>query len=258
MTRPDPIRSDALRSVPHGFLGRQGGVSSGLVAGLNVGLGADDDPAAVAENRRRAVEAVRPGASLVTLYQVHSATAVVVDAPFADDARPRADALVTDRPGLLLGILTADCAPVLFADTQAGIVGAAHAGWRGAVGGVLEATVERMVDLGANRDRIGAAIGPSIAQSSYEVDDDFRRALGDDAACFFSSGNRPDRHQFDLEGYAAARLARAGVRTIDRLGLDTYADPARFFSYRRATHAGEPTYGRQIALIATDGVPTQS
>ncbi|WP_167954412.1 peptidoglycan editing factor PgeF [Sphingomonas jejuensis] len=245
-----------LASVPHGFLGREGGVSTGLVAGLNVGLGTADDPAAVAENRRRAVAAVMPGARLVTLYQVHSADAVVVDAPFADDARPRADALVTDRPGLLLGILTADCAPVLLADVEAGVVGAAHAGWRGAAGGVVEATVARMVSLGARPDRIAAAIGPAIAQPSYEVDDAFRAnllAIGHDADRFFAPGAAPRRFQFDLEAYVAARLRAAGVGRIDALSTDTYSDPARFFSFRRATHGAEPDYGRQIALIGLTG-----
>jgi len=259
VTLPAPIRSTALAGVPHGFLGREGGVSTGVVAGLNVGLGTGDDPAAVAENRRRAVAAVRPGARLVTLYQVHSADAVIVDAPFVDDARPRADAIVSDRPDLLLGILTADCAPVLLADVAASVVGAAHAGWRGAAGGVIEATVARMADLGADPARITAAIGPCIAQASYEVDADFRAnllALGHDADRFFAAGEAPDRHQFDLEAYVAARLAAAGVRTIDRLSLDTYSTPARFFSYRRATHRGEADYGRQIALIGAQGVST--
>ena len=248
----DVIRAAALHGVAHGFLGRRGGVSTGIVAGLNVGLGADDDPAAVAENRRLATRAVLPGARLVTCYQVHSADAVTVLAPFADDLRPHADALVTDRPGLLLGILTADCAPVLLADRAAAIVGAAHAGWKGALGGVTDAMLMAMETLGADRSRIVAAVGPCIARASYEVDDAFlaRFAAADrDNDRFFASG-REGHHRFDLEAYVAHRLASAGVGTIETLGLDTYADPERFYSYRRATHRGEPSYGRQISLIA--------
>ena len=248
------IRSDALRGLSHGFLGRRGGVSAGLIAGLNVGLGADDEQDAVAENRRRAVEAVLPGAALVTVYQVHSADAVPVSGSWPQDARPRADAMATARPGLLLGIVTADCAPVLFADREAGVIGAAHAGWRGAHGGVLEATLAEMESLGARRERIVAAIGPAIAQASYEVDEDFRVQFSEADACFFAPG-RPGRWQFDLEGYAATRLERAGIGRVDRLGLDTYADEARFFSFRRATHRGEPTYGRQFSLIGLPADP---
>ncbi len=250
---PDPIRSPIL-SHPHGFLGREGGVSTGIHAGLNVGLGSDDDRAAVAENRRRAVAAIAPGAALVTPHQVHSAEAVIVTAPFPDDARPRADALVTNRPGLLLGILTADCVPILLADARAGVVGAAHAGWKGALGGIVAATVAAMASLGADPARIAAAIGPCIARASYEVDDGFRHrfAAADPANARFFLDGRPGHHQFDIAAYAAHRLAEAGVGQVNDLGLDTYADPARFFSYRRATHAGEPGYGRQIALIGLD------
>ncbi|MGZ8311482.1 MAG: peptidoglycan editing factor PgeF [Allosphingosinicella sp.] len=247
----DAIRSGLL-GVPHGFLGRRGGVSNGVCAGLNVGLGSADDRDAIAENRRRAVAAVAPAARLVTVHQVHSPTAVTATEPWPDEARPRADAVVTDRPGLALGILTADCAPVLLADAAAGIVGAAHAGWKGAFGGVLEATLEAMEALGADRARIAAAIGPAIARRSYEVDDTFCRrfAESDPANDRFFGPGRDGHHQFDLEGYIAARLAAAGVRRVEALGLDTYSDPDRFFSYRRATHRGEPDYGRQISLIA--------
>lgn len=246
----DAIRAAALDGVPHGFLGRRGGVSTGLVAGLNVGTGSQDDPDAIAENRRRAVAAVQPGAALVTVFQVHSADAVTVDAPLSE--RPRADALVTDRPGLVLGILTADCAPVLLADRDAGVIGAAHAGWKGAFAGVTESTIAAMEALGARRDRIAAAIGPCIARASYEVDDGFlaRFATADpDNERFFALG-RPGHHQFDLEAYVAWQLAAAGLRRVEMLGLDTYGDAERFFSYRRATHRGEPDYGRQISLIA--------
>jgi YfiH family protein len=253
--RPIPIRARILGDVRHAFLGREGGVSTGIHAGLNVGLGSDDDRAAIAENRRRATEAVLPGAALVTLHQVHSADAVIVDAPFADDERPRADALVTSRPGLLLGILTADCAPILFADEAAGVVGAAHAGWKGAIGGVTDATIAAMETLGADRGRIVAAIGPCIARASYEVDEGFIMRFCEvdpENERFFADG-RLGHWQFDLEGYVAARLAAAGIGRIEALGLDTYADETRFFSYRRATHRGEPGYGREISLIGLAG-----
>lgn len=242
------IRAEVLAGIPHGFLGRRGGVSQGSIAGLNVGHGADDDSEAVAENRRRAVAAVLPGAALATVYQVHSPDAVIAGAPWSYEERPRADAMVTDRPGLLLGVVTADCAPVLFADAAAGVVGAAHAGWRGAHGGVLEATIAAMERLGARAERIVAAIGPAIAQASYEVDGRFRDQFSAADDAFFASG-KPGHWQFDLEGYAAARLRAAGTGSVEPLGLDTYAEEARFFSYRRATHRGEPTYGRQFSLI---------
>jgi len=245
------VRARALEGVAHGFLGRRGGVSTGIHAGLNVGTGSQDDPAIIAENRRRATEAVLPGAKLVTVFQVHSPDAVAVIAPFEERLRPRADALVTDRPGLALGILTADCAPVLFADREAQVVGAAHAGWKGALGGVTDSILAAMEALGAKRERIHAAIGPCIARASYEVDDGFlRRFVEDDPANerFFADG-RAGHYQFDLEAYVAHRLAAAGVRTVEMLGQDTYAQPARFYSFRRATHAGESDYGRQISII---------
>ena len=245
------IRAGTLDGVAHGFLGRAGGVSTGLYAGLNVGIGSDDDAAAVAENRALATEAVLPGARLVTLYQVHSADCVTVRVPFEERLRPRADALVTDRPGLALGILTADCAPVLLADRAAGVVGAAHAGWKGALGGVTDATILAMEALGAKRERIAAAVGPCIARASYEVDEAFARAFeADDPANerFFADG-RAGHRQFDLEAYVVHRLATAGVTRVAALGLDTYGDEQRFFSFRRATHRGEPGYGRQISII---------
>lgn len=244
-------RAAVLAGLPHGFLGRRGGVSTGVVSGLNVGLGTGDEPEAVAENRRRAVAAVAPGARLATVYQVHSPDCVTVTAPWLDAERPHADALVTDRPGLLLGVVTADCAPVLLADLQAGVVGAAHAGWKGAVGGVTDATIAAMEKLGADRSRIVAAIGPCIAQRSYEVDAGFRDRFVAEAAeheRFFLSG-RPDHFQFDLEGYVAARLKSAGIGMVEPLGLDTYPAVDRFYSFRRATHRAEPDYGRQISLI---------
>jgi len=248
----DVARAEGLAAFPHGFLGRTGGVSTGVAASLNVGLGSGDDEAAVAENRRRAAQAIAPGARLVGVYQIHSATCVTVTEPWADDARPEADALVTDRPGLLLGVVTADCAPVLFADQTAGVVGAAHAGWKGALGGVTDAAVAAMVALGARPDRIAAAIGPTIAQASYEVDDAFRdRFLGHDpanAACF--APGRAAHWQFDLPAYLARRLVHAGIGAVERLGLDTYSQEARYFSFRRSTHRHEAAYGRQISAIS--------
>ena len=245
----------ALTGVPHGFLGRRGGVSTGICAGLNVGLGSSDDREAIRENRRRAIDAVQPGAELVTLHQIHSGIAVHVVGAYLDDERPHADAMVTDRPGLLLGILTADCTPVLFADLRAGVIGAAHAGWKGAIGGVVASTVAAMERLGADRSNIVAAVGPTIARKSYEVDDGFfRRFVAEDTEHerFFSSG-KPQHHQFDLEGFVVSRLAAEGLTRIEALGLDTYSEPDRFFSYRRATHLGEPDYGRQVSLIALPG-----
>jgi hypothetical protein len=246
------VRARALDGVAHGFLGRRGGVSAGVCAGLNVGLGSDDDREAIHANRRMAVEAVAPGARLVTVHQIHSPDAIRVTAPYPDEARPQADAMVTDRPGLALGILTADCAPVLLADRQAGVIGAAHAGWKGAFGGVIEAAVAEMESLGADRARIAAAVGPCIARRSYEVDDMFLRRFVEaepENEAFFSGG-REGHHQFDLEGFVLSRLAAAGLGRVEALGEDTYSQPERFFSYRRATHRNEPTYGRQISLIA--------
>lgn len=236
---------------PHGFLGRTGGVSTGLYTSLNVGLGSSDDAAPVRENRVRALNAVAPGAQLVSLHQVHSALAVEAG-DWPDSQRPEADALVTNRPGVAIGVLTADCAPLLFEDVEAGVIGAAHAGWKGALTGVIGATVDLMEKLGASRDRISAAVGPCIARRSYEVDDAFRarfEAADRENGAFFTDG-RPGHAFFDLEGYCLARLAAAGVTRAEGLGADTRADDARFFSYRRTTLAGERDYGRQISLIA--------
>ena len=247
----DVFPATALDGVAHGFFGRRGGVSKGEVAGLNTGLGSGDDKSLIAENRARAVAAVMPGSGLATAFQFHSARVVRTEAPWPDDNRPHADALVTDRPGLLLGILTADCAPVLLADSEAGVVGAAHAGWRGALDGVTDATVAAMVTLGARRERIVAAVGPCIARASYEVDSAFQeRFLAADGGNerFFTDGPKGKPH-FDLEAYVVARLAAAGIGQVEAMALDTYADPDRFYSYRRTTHRGEASYGRQISLI---------
>jgi YfiH family protein len=245
------IRAASLGRVPHGFLGRRGGVSTGILAGLNVGTGSGDDRAAIAENRRRAIEAVLPRAGLATVHQVHSAETVYVAEPWPQEARPRADAMVTDRPGLLLGILTADCAPVLLADTQAGVVGAAHAGWRGALAGITDSVIAGMEGIGARRDRIAAAIGPCIAMPSYQVDEAIRDHLleADPANDRFFSTAASDGLHFDLPAYVRHRLIGAGIDEVETIHLDTYANPDRFYSYRRATHRGEPDYGRQISLI---------
>jgi polyphenol oxidase len=247
----EAIRSPLLKGVPHGFLTRKGGASTGLYASLNCRLGSDDAPDGVRENRRRAVDAILPGAGLATLHQIHSAKVVIATAAIPDGERPEADALVTDRPDLLLGVLTADCTPVLFADIEARVIGAAHAGWKGALAGVTDATIDAMESLGAARSRIVAAIGPVIARVSYEVDEVFakRFAEADPANDRFFTPGRAGHHQFDLEAYVAARLAAAGIERVHLPGLDTYSDPDRFFSFRRSTHRGEAEYGCQLSLI---------
>ncbi|MFL6744665.1 MAG: peptidoglycan editing factor PgeF [Sphingomicrobium sp.] len=252
MTEVEVVRASSLGTIRHGFLGRRGGVSVGELAGLNVGYGSDDDRAAIAENRRRAIDAVFPDAELVTVHQVHSADTVFAERPWPQDQRPHADAMVTDRPKLLLGILTADCAPVLFADGEAGVIGAAHAGWRGALAGVTDSTIAAMERLGARRHRIAAAVGPCIAQLSYEVSDDFRRNFLEQepgSERFFAESATGKPH-FDLPAYVVHRLIAAGIEQVEALHLDTYAEPDRFYSFRRATHRGEADYGRQVSLIA--------
>jgi YfiH family protein len=246
------IRAVSLGDFPHGFLGRRGGVSTGELAGLNVGYGSGDDRALIDENRRLAIAAILASATLATVHQVHSAEVVLVVEPWPQDERPRADGMVTDRPNLLLGILTADCAPVLFADVQAGVVGAAHAGWRGALAGVTDSTIAAMERLGARRYNIHAAVGPCIGQASYEVDEAFRaRFLGQDRdnERFFERGPSGKPH-FDLEAYVVHRLIAAGIDEVEALNLDTYAAADRFYSYRRSTHLGEGDYGRQLSAIA--------
>lgn len=240
-----------LAGIAHGFFGRRGGVSTGDLASLNCGLGSNDDPALIAENRRRAADAVLPGAALTGLYQVHGNRCVTIDAASDLAARPEADALATRTPGILLGILTADCVPVLFADRDAGVVGAAHAGWKGAIAGITDATLAAMEALGADRSRIVAAIGPCIGRASYEVDAAFAaRFVADDPANerFFAAG-KPGHAMFDIAAYVAARLAAAGVATVAIGGQDTYAEADCYFSYRRACHRQENSYGRQLSVI---------
>ena len=246
----ESIRSDPL-GVPHGFFTRRGGVSTGPYASLNCSVSSQDSRDRVQQNRARAARAIEADpAGLLGLTQVHGARVIQVSAPWPAGEGPRADAMVTDRSEVALGIITADCAPVLFADAAAGVVGAAHAGWRGAVGGVLEATLAAMVELGAKQ--ITAVIGPCIHQASYEVGADLRDVvLACDAADarFFAIGRRDDRWQFDLPSYCAARLAAAGVAAVGSIDIDTLSDDARFFSYRRCTLNGGGPIGHQISAI---------
>ncbi len=239
--------------IAHGFFGREDGVSTGLYESLNCGPGSSDDPKAVAENRRLVVGALVPEARdavrLVSLSQIHSA---IVHTLPAWEERPEGDAMVTATQGLALGILTADCAPVLLADPKARVIGAAHAGWKGALGGVLEATLEAMEKLGALRDRIEAAIGPCISQNNYEVGWEFRDRFleqGLKHRRFFIPSDKEGHYRFNLAGYAAHRLTTAGVGSVAMLGVCTYPPENGFFSFRRTTHAGEPDYGRQISAI---------
>jgi len=247
----------ALSGIRHGFFTRSGGVSGGPYASLNGGIGSRDAAGNVAENRARM--AAELGVELhrfLTAYQVHSPSVVVAEAPWPNDARPHADAIVTRMRALAIGVTTADCGPILLADPRAAVIGAAHAGWRGALSGVIEASVEAMERLGAKRSEIRAAIGPMIRQSSYEVGPDLiaRFAAADRASNrFFSPAMRDGHALFDLGGYIAARLVRAGVGHVEDLGLCTYADPARFFSYRRTTHRAEADYGRHVNAIMLTG-----
>jgi len=242
------LTSDSLAPVHHGFFTRKGGASSGIFQGLNCGGGSSDQAEIVGINRARVAEAMNTD-GLIGVHQVHSSKVAKISK--SDEGGQKADALVTNTPGLTLTILTADCQPVLFADTQAGVIGAAHAGWRGALDGVLEATVDAMVELGGTRDQIVATIGPSISQRAYEVGpeflDDF---LADDPdnSRFFANGNG-DRYQFDLPSYGLHRLRSAGIADASWTGHCTYSDADRFFSYRRSTHAGEADYGRLISAI---------
>jgi YfiH family protein len=243
-----------LADIRHGFFTRAGGVSSGVYESLNGGTGSEDSPAAVAENRARMAAQLGVAADrLLTCYQIHSPDVVVAEEPWPASERPRADAIVTREPKLAIGISTADCGPVLLADPQARVIGAAHAGWRGALTGVIEAAVGAMEKLGAARSDIVAATGPMIRQPSYEVGQDLLDrfvAVEPNNVRFFRKAERPGHAMFDLAGYVVSRLRRAGICQIEDLGLCTYADPAQFYSYRRATHRAEPDYGRHINAIA--------
>ena len=248
------LLKDASGRVRHGFFGRAGGVSGGLYRSLNCGLGSGDDPEAVAENRARAVAACGlPADALCSLYQVHSADALTVSGPWARADAPRADAMATATPGLALAILSADCVPVLLADPEAGVIGAAHAGWRGALNGVLEAALEAMLGLGAQAERIRAAVGPAIGAVSYEVGPEFpapflaRRPQDED---LFAPAGAEGRFLFDLAGYAARRLGVLGLGGVGATGGDTCAEAERYFSYRRSLAQGEPDYGRNISIVA--------
>ena len=246
----------ALAGIRHAFFTRDGGVSDGIYASLNGGPGSHDAPARVAENRGRMAAALGVGPDrLLTAYQIHSPDVVTIDRPWEPQERPCADAIVTRTPGLAIGVTTADCGPVLLADEKAGVIGAAHAGWRGAATGVLEATIAAMERCGADRSRLVVVLGPMIRQPNYEVGPEFvRQFKADDGANerFFQPSPRPDHALFDLSGYIAARLAGAGVPRVEDLGHCTYADPSRFFSYRRSTHRKEPDYGRHINAIVLE------
>lgn len=246
---------EKITGVRHAFFTRDGGVSDGIYASLNCGAGSSDDPARVIENKRRAAANLELAEDrLVTLYQVHSPDVITLTdpAPVLAD-RPEADAMVTRTPGVALGILTADCAPVLFADADAGVIGAAHAGWRGALDGVVENTIAAMEDLGATRRGIRATVGPCIAQVSYQVGADFPDPFIEDdpgAVALFRPDGETDKHLFDLQGYVLRRLEEASIGSLDALERDTYADEDLFFSYRRTCHRGEDDYGRGLSAIA--------
>jgi YfiH family protein len=259
--KPDPVRSPALDAIlpsgiRHGYFTRLGGISEGIYQGLNIGTGSRDEPEKVRENRRRVSQwmGVAPD-RLLTAYQVHSPDAIVVRGPFEGE-RPKADALVTDTPGIALGVSTADCGPVLFADPDARVIGAAHAGWKGAFTGVLENTVAAMERLGAGRERIVAVLGPSIGPANYEVGPEFiERFVADDAGNerYFASASRPGHAMFDLNTYTVDRLKRIGVRA-EKLDRCTYAEEELFYSYRRTTHRKEADYGRQISAIVLEEI----
>lgn len=246
----------ALLGVRHTFFTREGGVSEGIYQSLNGGLGSKDDPVRVAENRSRMAQALDVEPShFLTVFQVHSADVAVATQPWDAASRPRADAMVTNAPGVALGVTTADCGPILFADPHARVIGAAHAGWKGALGGVLETTITAMEKLGAKPDKIIAVIGPLIRQQSYEVGAEFVvrfKEAGAANARFFIPSSHAGHAMFDLAGYIRARLERSGIAAIDDVGLCTYSDP-RFFSYRRSVHRAEPDYGRNIHAIVLEG-----
>jgi polyphenol oxidase len=249
----EPKTSKALAGVPHGFFGRSGGVSDGLYSSLNCGLGSKDKREHVLENRDRVARHLGSiGSQLLTCYQIHSATAVIVDQPWAPNAQPKADALVTRTSGIVLGALAADCTPVLFADVKAGIVAAAHAGWKGAIGGILQSTVETMIGIGANRKDIVAVVGPCISQVNYEVGAEFEAQFCAEHAenkKYFSIPPGKSKAHFDLPGYVADQLAGTRIGYVSNESVCTYPDGSGLFSYRRTTHRGEADYGRQISAI---------
>lgn len=242
-----------LDGITHGFYTRGGGHSTGIYESLNIGLGSRDDRDSVLKNRARVEESMGAETGwLVSPYQIHSANVITVEKPWAEQADRKADALVTRTPGLALGIATADCGPVLFADQEAGVIGAAHAGWKGALTGVLDNTVAAMEHLGAERSKISAVLGPAISQSAYEVGPEFHDRFvteNADNTLYFRPSPRPGHHMFNLQHYITDRLTSLGLSDVNGLGICTYADEDRFFSYRRTTHRGEPDYGRQISAI---------
>ena len=246
------LNSPALKPARHGFFTREFGVSDGIYAGLNCGTGSSDDPALVKINRARVAQAAGlPTDALLSLHQVHSADVIEVTSPQWAGERPKADAMVTKNPRIGLGILTADCAPVLFSDPDAKVVGAAHAGWKGAMNGVTDNTIDAMIRLGANRENISATVGPCISQAAYEVGQEFFETFVDespDNTRFFING-KDDKMQFDLPSFVLHRLRETGIKTAEWVGECTYAAPRKFYSYRRTTHAAEPDYGRQISVI---------
>lgn len=256
---PSPLQAPglaALDGIRHGFFTRRGGVSRALYADLNCGFGSGDDPGAVGENRRRVARTIGAEVALDTVHQVHGTKVARAVGPWPGGGSPRADAMVSTTPGVALGVLAADCAPILLADPAAGVVGAVHAGWKGALAGVTDATLRAMVALLARPERIRAAVGPCIAQASYEVGPELRAQFLDqspDNRRFFHAGKRDGHHHFDLPGYLEHRLRRAGVGAVERLDRDSYAEPEDFYSYRRATHRGEADYGRAISVIMLAG-----
>jgi hypothetical protein len=247
-----------IDAITHGFFSRAGGQSQGIYDSLNCGPGSNDDPVAVAKNRAQVARAMGVTTeSLVSLYQVHSPKVVVVDKAWSREDAPQADAMVSKEPGIALGILTADCAPVLLANSAGTVIGAAHAGWKGAVGGVIEATIAAMIELGAEKTDIYGVVGPCIRPESYEVGDDMYQLLNDANsinAQFFDPGKREGHYQFDLPSYVLVRLASSGIGMVEDTPGDTYADVELYFSYRRATHRGEADYGRQISSIAINKI----
>ncbi|MCC6890232.1 MAG: peptidoglycan editing factor PgeF [Hyphomicrobiales bacterium] len=246
-----------LPGIRHAFFTRSGGVSAGVYDSLNGGVGSRDAPAHVTENRARMAAALGIAADhFLTAFQVHSPDVAIVEKPWLPQARPHVDALVTRRPGIAIGVSTADCGPILFADAAARVIGAAHAGWRGALTGVIEATIAAMEKIGADRSNIAAAMGPMIRQPNYEVGPEFvERFLADSAANarFFTPGAKGGHALFDLAGYITGRLRAAGIAHLEDIGRCTYADPDTFFSYRRSMHRSEPDYGRHINAIALMG-----